>query len=391
MTLGAARALSGRIRELAPAIEAARTLPPELVDDLRRAGVFGMWLPRELSGAETSPDELVRVVEVLSEADGSTGWCAAVAAGFGAVAAFLPEEGAREMYGGGGLRGPNARHSHAVTAGSLAPRGRAEAVDGGYRVTGRWSFGSGSLHADWLGGTCVLVDEGGAPVTLDDGRPDARLMFLPAADVTVADNWDVSGLRGTGSHDYSVDGAFVPARRTTPFSFQPWPAGPLWRMPPMSLFFAPLAAVPLGIARAAIGELTALAAEKTPYRSSRRLAERDVVQAMVAEAEAAVRSARAFLREALDEVWVATQLGEEVSLRQRALVRLAVLNASRAGCRAVDLCYEAGGATSIQATSPLQRQFRDVHAASQHVVLTFSGWETVGRVLLGLEPDTPLL
>ena len=383
MTLGAARALSGRIRELAPAIEAARTLPPDLVDDLRRAGVFAMWLPAELSGAETSPDEVVRVIETLSAADGSTGWCAAVAVGTGALAAFVPEEGAREMYGTG-LRGP-------VSAGSFAPRGRAEMVDGGYRVTGRWSFGSGSLHADWLSGACVLVDAGGAPVTLDDGRPDARLMFFPAADVVVADTWDVSGLRGTGSHDYQVDGAFVPDRRTTPFAFRPWAAGPLWRMPPMSLFFAPLAAVPLGIARAAIDELVALAGEKTPYRSTRRLAERDVVQAMVAEAEAAVRSARAFLLEALDEVWVATQLDEEVSLRQRALVRLAVLNASRAGCRAVDLCYEAGGATSIQSASPLQRQFRDVHAASQHVVLTFSGWETVGRVLLGLEPDTPLL
>ena len=381
MTLGAARALSGRIRELAPAVEAARTLPIDLVDDLRRAGVFGMWLPRELGGAEASPDEVVRVVEVLSEADGSTGWCAAVAVGTGALAAFVPEDGARDMY----------RTGHEVTAGSFAPRGRAEAVDGGFRVTGRWSFGSGSLHADWLSGACVLVDGAGAPVTLDDGRPDARLMLFPAADVTVADTWDVSGLRGTGSHDYQVEGVFVPACRTTPFAFQPWPVGPLWRMPPMSLFFAPLAAVPLGIARAAIGELVALAGEKTPYRSARRLAERDVVQAMVAEAEAAVRSARAFLLEALEEVWVATQLGEEVSLRQRAVVRLAVLNASRAGCRAVDLCYEAGGATSIQATSPLQRQFRDVHAASQHVVLAFSGWETVGRVLLGLEPDTPLL
>lgn len=381
MTLGAVRGLAGRIRDLAPAIEGARALPPDLVDDLRRAGVFAMWLPRELGGTETTPDEVVRVVEALSEADGSTGWCAAVGIGTGALAAFLPEDGAREMYA----------HADRVAAGSFALRGRAEAIPGGYRATGCWGFGSGSTHADWLCGGCVVVGPDGEPVTLEDGRPDARLMFFPATDVTVFDTWQVSGLRGTGSHDYGVERVFVPAARTTPFTFHPWPQGPLWRMPPMSLFFAPLAAVPLGIARASIAELVALAQAKTPYRSSRRLGERDVVQAMVAEAEAAVRSARAFLLETLEEVWVAARLGEEVGLHQRALVRLAVLNASRAGCRAVDLCYEAGGATSIHAASPLRRHFGDVHTASQHVVLAFSGWETVGRVLFGLEPDTPLL
>ncbi len=228
MTLGAVRGLAGRIRDLAPAIEDARALPPDLVDELRRAGVFTMWLPRELGGAETAPDEVVRLVEALSEADGSTGWCAAVAVGTGALAAFLPEEGARQVYAG----------ASPVTGGSFAPRGRAEAVDGGYRVSGCWGFGSGSTHADWLCGACVVVGADGGPVTLDDGRPDARLMFFPA-DVTVLDTWQVSGLRGTGSHDYAVDGAFVPASRTTPFAFQPWPAGPLWRMPPMSLFSPP--------------------------------------------------------------------------------------------------------------------------------------------------------
>ncbi len=149
--------------------------------------------------------------------------------------------------------------------------------------------------------------------------------------------------------------------------------------------------MPLGIARAAIAELVELARVKTPYRSSRTLAERDVVQAMVAEAEAVTRSARAFLLETLDEMWLAARRGEEADLKQRALARLAALNASRAGCRAVDLCYEAAGTTSIHTASPLRRHFADVHTASQHVVLAFTGWETVGRVLFGLEPDTPLL
>lgn len=223
------------------------------------------------------------------------------------------------------------------------------------------------------------------------GRPDARLVFFPAGDAEIIETWNVVGLQGTGSHDFAVTDLDVSPDHAMAFAFHPWPAGVLWRMPPMAVFFAPMAGVPLGIARAAIDELTRLAGEKTPYRSSRPLAQRDVVQSTVARAEASVRSAGAFLREALDDVWACAEAGDDISLRQRALVRLAVVNASQAGIGAVDRCFEAAGTTALFVTNPIQRCLRDVRSAGQHIVLSSAGFETVGRVLLGLDPDTPLL
>ncbi len=378
--VSAVRKLSMAIRERGGDIEAAGRIPPDVVSDLRGAGVFGMWMPSELGGAEAPPEDVIDVIETLGAADGSTGWCAAVAVGTGALAAYLPEAGAREIFATPSV----------ITAGSFNPAGRAVAVEAGVRVSGRWGFASGSQHCDWLFGGCLDADPSGQPLSVDD-RPVARLVFGPAASATIIDTWQVCGLRATGSHDFEVDRVEVPLDHTMAFAFSPWPGGAMWRMPPMSLFFAPMAAVPLGIARAAIDELMALAQDKTPYRSSRRLAERDVVQSMLAKAEAAVRSAHAFLLEAMAEVWTDARSGAEISIRQRALVRLAIVNASRAGMDAVDLCFQAAGSTALFVENPMQRFFRDVHAAGQHVVLAFPGWETVGRVLLGLDPDTPLL
>lgn len=379
--LAVARRLAPSIRAASPAIESSGRLPSDLLDDLRASGMFAMWLPSELGGTEMPPNDVIDVVETLAGADGSTGWCVAVAVGTGALAAYLPEAGAREIFS----------TPTTVMGGSFNPAGRARVDDSSLRVSGRWGFGSGSRHADWLCGGCVVVDETGSPVVGDGGRPDARLVAFPAGDATIVDTWHVLGLEGTGSHDFEVTDLEIPLDHSMTFAFEPWPSGSLWRMPPMALFFSPMAAVPLGIARAAIDELVRLAGEKTPYRSSRSLADRDVVQSMVAQAEAAVRSARAFLREALGEAHGCAERGDGITLRQRALVRLAVINASRAGVRAVDLCFEAAGSTALFVSNPMQRYFRDVHTAGQHVVLAFSGLETVGRVLLGLEPDTPLL
>ncbi|MGI9079750.1 MAG: acyl-CoA dehydrogenase family protein [Acidimicrobiales bacterium] len=377
----ALRTLAASLPARGAAIESAGRLPSDLVADLRATGVFSLWLPEELGGTEATPDEVIDAVEVLAAADGSTGWCAAVAVGTNALAGYLPEAGAREIFSSPSV----------ITGGSFNPTGRATVSGDGLCVSGRWGFGSGSSHCDWLCGGCVVVDGSGQPVMTDDGRPDARLVFFPIGDATIVESWSVMGLEGTASNDFKAAGLEIPPHHTMTFAFEPWPVGTLWRMPPMPLFFAPIAAVPLGLGRAAIDELERLAAEKTPYRSSRTLGERDVVQSMVARAEAAVRSAGAFLREAVGDVWADVHRGDPISMRQRALVRLAIVNASRAGIEAVDLCFEAAGSTALFAVNPMQRYFRDVHAAGQHVALAFSGLETVGRVLLGLEPDTPLL
>ncbi len=378
----AVRLLAEAVAPRSGAIEAAGRLPADVVADLRASGIPALWLPAELGGAEAAAVDVVDMVGTLAAADGSAGWCAAVAVGTNAVAAYLPAGGAREIFASPAV----------LSGGSFNPAGRATVDgDGTLRLRGRWGFGSGVSHSDWMAGACLLVDADGELLLSPEGRPEARLAFFPAADVTVHDTWHTSGLRATASHDYEVVDLEVPAPHTMTFAFSPWAAGAMWRMPPMPLFFAPLAAVAIGIARGAVDDLIALARTKTPYRSARRLAERDVAQAMVAQADAATRSARAFLVETLDGLAAAAAAGKEVSVQERAVARLAVVNAAQAGRTAVDLCFEAAGTTALFEDHPLQRRHRDIHAIGQHVVLAFPGLETVGRVLFGLEPDTPLL
>lgn len=377
-----AERIAGGVAPRAADIEAAGRIPDDVVADLRASGIAALWLPVELGGAEAPPAEVVDAIATLAAADGSTGWCAAVALGTNVLASYLSADAAREIF-------PT---PSTLTAGSFNPAGRARVGgDGSLVLSGRWGFGSGASHSDWLTGACVLMDDRGEPMMSEAGRPEARLAFFPVADATIHDTWHTSGLRATASHDYEVDALAVPASHAMGFGFAPWPAGAMWRMPPMPLFFAPLAAVALGVARGAIDDLVALAAEKTPYRSTRRLAERDVVQSMVARAEAATGSARAFLVESLDGMAAAAARGDTVDLKARAIGRLAVVNAAQAGRVAVDLCFEAAGTTALFVDHPLQRRHRDVHAIGQHVVLAYPGLETVGRVLLGLEADTPLL
>jgi alkylation response protein AidB-like acyl-CoA dehydrogenase len=296
------------------------------------------------------------------------------------LAAYLAEEVARAVYAGA-----------TVTGGAFAPQGRAAVADGGWRVSGRWAFASGCQHCTWLLGGSVILD-GDVPRRLADGQPETRLMLFPAADVEVIDTWDVSGLRGTGSHDIAVHEAFVPAARSVSlFTDRPRAAGPLYAFPVFGLLALGIAAVALGIGRAAIDELSRLAAGKVPSLQRARLAERAVVQAQVAQAEAVLGSARAFLLDAVGAAWEAARGGAPLGLRERARLRLATTHATASAAHAVDLMYAAGGGTSVYATSPLQRQFRDVHAVTQHTMVAQPTWELAGRVLLGVATDTSML
>jgi indole-3-acetate monooxygenase len=376
----AARALAPRIRALADTIERDRRLPSDLVLAMAEAGLFHLCVPRRLGGGEVEPATLLGVLEELATVDASVAWCAMIGATTGLLAGYLPEETARELYAGS-----------AVTGGAFAPQGKAVVVDGGYRVSGRWAFASGCQHCAWLLGGSVLFD-GDVPRRLAKGQPDARLMFFPAAEVDVIDTWTVSGLRGTGSHDIAVADVLVPAARSVSlFTDRPCQPGPLYAFPVFGLLAVGIAAVALGIARGAVEELERLAAGKVPSLARTRLAERAVVQTQVAEAEALVRSSRAFLLDAIGSAWDAARAGDALTLRQRAVLRLAVTNATAGAARAVDLMYTAGGGTANYATSPLQRQFRDVHAATQHTMVAQPTWELAGRVLLGVETDTSML
>jgi alkylation response protein AidB-like acyl-CoA dehydrogenase len=392
--LEAAAALAPHIRSQADAIEKARRLPPPVVDQLARAGLLRMLVPRALGGGEVAPETMVRAVETIARADAAAGWCVMVHATAGLMSAYLDEDAAREVYG----------DPTAIACGVFAPTGKA--VDEGehYRVSGRWAFASGVEHSGWRMVGAVVTDAAGEvpapsgqPVTMGEtpmppAQPVVRHFLLRADETRVVDTWDVSGLRGTGSHDLTASNALVPKRWSASLvSDRPRHPGVLYRFPIFGVLSLGIAAVALGVAREAIGALSALATEKRPAWSKRSLAHRELTQAHVAEAEGLVRSARAFLFEALGEVAQVAASRAEMSERERALLRLAATQATRASTRAVDLMYHAGGGSSIYAASPLQRYFRDIHVVTQHVMVAEATYAVVGRVLLGLGSDAGML
>src|SRR5207249_6925283 len=341
--LDAARALGPEIRAAAGRIEHDRRLPLDLVRALTDAGVFRMCVPRSCAGGEADPATMVRVLETIARADGSAGWSAMIGATSGVASAYLPLDAACEIYG----------PPDAISGGAFAPQGRAIPVTGGYRVTGRWAFASGCEHCTWLMGGCVVTDD--APAR---GLPASRLMLFPAPTARIIDTWTVAGLRGTGSHDIAVDDAFVPAAHSFSLvSDRPLHEGPLYAFPVFGLLALGIASVALGIARAAIDELVRLAGTKTPTGSRRLLAERPIVQAELAQAEAILAAARAFVFDTVGEAWERACGEGAIDLRQRARLRLAATHAAISAARAVDLMYNAGGGSVVYATSPLQRHF----------------------------------
>jgi alkylation response protein AidB-like acyl-CoA dehydrogenase len=360
---------------LAPETERARRLPEELVGAMTDAGVFRMLVPEAVGGLERHPRELVATVEELARGDGAAGWCAAIGATSGLLAAYLPEESAREIYG----------DPRTISGGVFAPRGKASRVDGGYRVSGRWPFASGCTHCDWLMGGCLI--EG-------DDPPMPTLMIAPAAEVEIHDDtWDSMGLRGTGSHDIEMRDVFVPAGRAGSLvAGKPTAHGPLYAFPVFGLLALAIGAVGLGIARGALDDVQALAAVRTPAGSRRTMAERPVVQAELAAAEASLGAARALLTDAIDRAWAAASSGGEVPTAQRAALRLAATHAATTGADVTTSAYRLGGGSSVyESKSPLPRRFRDAHTVTQHMLVAPATNELAGRLILGLPTDTSQL
>ncbi|MEP7119789.1 MAG: acyl-CoA dehydrogenase family protein [Byssovorax sp.] len=375
------RSLEADIRAASAETERGRRLLPTLAAKMAEAGLFRLCVPGDLGGLEASPRAAIEVLEEVAKADGAAGWCLMVAITSSLVAGYLDQATAREIFGNPG----------AIVSGVFAPRGAASVVPGGYRVTGRWPFASGCQHATWLLGGAVLFDEGALRKSAT-GVPESRLMIFPAADVTIHDTWNVLGLAGTGSHDIEVDDVFVPAARSVSFFTDPRTrAGALYDFPAFGFLALGVAAVALGIAQRASDDFRGLATEKTPFGGKRPLAARPAIQAQLAEIEALLRSARAFLHDAIDRGIQATVRGGGVPIAERVAMRLAACHATTSAARAVDIAYAAAGGSSIYASSPLQRSFRDVHVATQHVMVGPVIQELCGKVLAGIEADTSML
>ena len=379
--LDKAKALAPEVEARAAEIESARRMPADLARKLAEAGLFRMVIPHVYGGAECHPIECVRVIEEIARADGSAGWCLMIGAVTAILAGFLPEHAAREIYG---------TDPCVITGGAVAPTGKATVVAGGYRVTGRWQWGSGTQNCNWIAGGALVID--GQSVRRLGSGAQVGLMIFSADQAEILDTWYSSGLRGTGSHDFEVKDAFVPEERAIALGVTPPVVdAPLCRFPMFGMLALGIGAVALGIARRAIGELVTLATKKKPTWESQTLAQSPRVQADVAHAEAMIRSARSFLFDAIDAAWAPAAAGETPSIECRRDLRLAIANAAWESARAVDLMYHAGGGSSVQATSPIQRCFRDVHTITQHRMVNQTMFEETGRLYLGVGDAGPFL
>jgi alkylation response protein AidB-like acyl-CoA dehydrogenase len=374
-----AHALQPDIRAAADETERDRKPTPAIIEKLIDAQLFDLIKPKAIGGLETDVITMMRVIEECSIADASIGWCVGIGLGTSIISGSVSEPVAREAFA-----------PRTISGGAFAPNGRGIPVDGGVKVTGRWPFVSGSPHCSWL--TCgTLVYEGDEPRMLAPGVPDWRMPLFARKDVEIIDTWHTGGMRGTGSHDIAVQDLFVPDDHLVRMGGgQPVQSGPLYRFPIIGFLALTIAPVATGIARHAIDEVVQVAQKKVALGTQRTVRDRPIPQHQIAEAEGELRAGRAFLYEAAEEAWDTLERGDPVGMHQRAMVRLACVQATCASVKATDLAYRLGGGTAVYESSVLQRLLRDVHTITQHVQLSANNYEPVGRVVFGLDPGTPV-
>jgi alkylation response protein AidB-like acyl-CoA dehydrogenase len=361
--------------------ESQRRLPADLAAELAQASLFRMLVPQSLGGAEVDVATLFTSLEQLGRADAATGWCVMIGGTTALISAWLPMEHAREIW-----FDPNV-----ITGGVFAPMGRAAVEGGDYLVSGRWAWGSGSANCSWLLGGAVIMD-GGEMLRLPSGAPDHRMMVMRRAEVELIDTWDALGMRGTGSGDLAAKDVRVPQSRSVSFiTDTPRETGPLYRFAPFGLLALGIAAVASGNALGALDDLKSLAVAKKGQGSSRSLAERGVVQADFAVAQADLDAARALVHAEIATAWDRVVAGDSLELSARARLRLAATRLTQVSARVAAKMHELAGGTSVYASHPLNRRFRDAHVATQHVMVAPPTLELAGRVLLGLPADASML
>ena len=361
------RQLAPSIHDRAAEIEAGRRVPADLLDELRAAGCFRVVRPVTHGGLEAQLSDVMRLLETLARADASVAWTVMIGAGSWVDLAHLPRETFDALY---------ATNPDAITAGVFNPSGSITPVAGGYEVSGRWSFASGCEHADVLFGNAV---EG-----FVDGVPQLRGAVFSPGDVAIEDTWSVSGMCGTGSHHFHVDGVFVPAERTyEPLGGEPCVDSVIVRLPPPAVFSLVMASVALGIAQGALDDITLLASDKMPLLSPVALSASPLFQFDLATADTDVRAARSLVYEEATRLWATAAAGDSPSMEARARGRASAVWAVDRATSVVTTAYRAGGGTSLYSSCPLQRRLRDIHALGQHFIMRRDTVVTAGAILAG--------
>ncbi|MPY70994.1 MAG: acyl-CoA dehydrogenase [Alphaproteobacteria bacterium] len=378
-------ALGPVLEAAAPEADKARRLTAAAMAALHEARLFRLLLPVDAGGEEMALPAFFEVIEALARHDGSTAWCVCQGNGCAMTAAYLDAPVAEAIWGG---------DPAAVLAWGPG-KAEAVAVEGGYRVTARSSFVSGSNHATWLAAHCGTVRDGNGEIRLGpDGEPENRTAVFPAHQAALTANWDVVGLRGTGSDSFAVDALFVPEEytvvRATMMARRRNPS-PIYGFPQMAIYAMGFAATALGIARGFMDAFLVLAQEKKPRLVSEPICDNPVVQDEVARAEARLAAARAYLVAALERGWREAEASDEVSIEGRMAIRLAGTHATHEAKAVVDTLFDTGGTSAVFAAAPFERRFRDIHTVALQIQGRKTHYRTVGAWLLGHPPDMAVI
>ena len=391
-----ARALTPILDVAGPRIDANKSLPIEILDALFEAKMFRMLLPRSQGGAELDLPTFFQVMLAIAQGDASAAWSVAQSNGCAFSAAYMEPSAAREVF----------CSTRAVLAWGF-PAGvcAITKVDGGWRASGTWGFGSGSRHASWLGGHSQVCDGNGTPLKNSAGQAIARTVLIPRESVTIVDDeWEVIGLRGTGSDTYAVKDLFVPDRfcivargvgrdqqhaadAATGDEPERREQGPLYRFSPTIVYQSGFCAVALGLARAMLDSFVILAQQKTPSGGGPLLRDNALVQEHVAVSQARIASMTAWIMQSLRESWDGCVLTGRHSFDHRATMRLASTYAIREASKVVEQVYSDAGATAIFKSQPFERRLRDMHAVAQQVQANAAHLQTAGQYYLGIKPN----
>ena len=373
-----ARALAPLLTAEGEAIERKRRLTPQAVAALVEGGFYKLLLPKSLGGAEVPPPVFLGVLEEIAKADASTAWCLGQCGVCAMVAAYLDPAAAREIFGS----------APGILAWG-ATAGEARAVPDGYRATWRWGFASGVRQASWIGAHVQIIEPDGKKRLKSDGKVAVRTLLFPAPSATLHDVWDVVGLKGTGTDDYEVKDLFVAERFSAlrDHDSERRETGPLYKITTSMMFGIGFAAIALGVARATLDAAIAAARGKVSRDLKTGMRHNNVTQATIGRAEAKLRGARAYLYDAVGQVWRDLEAGGAITLEHRLALRLAATSTIHQSAEVVDAVYHMMGATAIFHAQSFERRFRDIHAIAQQIQARDMHYESVGQVLLGLEPD----
>lgn len=372
--LANAKTLRPFLVEKSASIEVARRLPDDVVEALIDGGLFRMNMPRSWSGPELTSMEQVEVVEQISRGDASAGWCVVTGCDSGVYAGYLDDEVARNLY----------PHLDMIQAGWVYPIGRADEIDGGYEVSGQWSFCSGSGHADLVVAGCTVY-RNGQPLIGAAGLPEWRLVLAPKSHWKMEDNWHTTGLKGTASVDYTTMETSMLIPKAHTFSFlEPKREGTLWRQPDTIL--RKMSGVPLGLARRLIDDTTDMIRTRKDRLGVRSYQDNSHVKSAIAEAEMMLGSARSYVYAALEDQWRSLEADQPLSVKQRSDVWLSRFNAFQRAYDIARLLYDTVGAQAIYTgKTSLDRGLRDAATMCQHIVGQRREMEKVGGLLLGVE------